>query len=88
MPEHVAFGAVGHEQLVGDRLPHRALVFGGGQAGRGPDQLVVGFAAGHGRGAEDLLRGVGQLLDPVEQQGRQPRRQGIAMAGIADRGGE
>ena len=89
VPEHVAFGAVGHEQLVGDRLPHRALVFGGGQAGRGPDQLVVGLAAGHGRGAEDLLRGVGQLLDPAEQQGRQPRRQDIATAGIAaDRGGE
>ncbi len=89
VPEDIAFGAVGHEQLVGDRLPHRSLVFGGRQARCGPHQLVVGLAAGHGRGAEHLLGGVGQLLDPVEQQGRQPGGQDAVLAGIAaDRGGE
>ena len=89
MPEDIAFGAVGHEQLVGDRLPHRGLVFGGRQARQGPYQLVVGLAAGHRRGAEHLLRGVGQLLDPAEQQGRQPGGQDTVLAAItADRGGE
>ncbi len=89
MPEHVAFGPVGHEQLVGDRLADRALVFGGRQARQGPHELVVGLAAGHRRGAEDLLRGVGQLFDPVEQQGRQPGGKGAVLGGIAgDRGGE
>ena len=89
VPEDVAFGPVGHEQLVGDRLPHCALVLGGFQARQGPHQLVVGLAAGYRRGAEHLLRGVGQLFDPAEQQGRQPGGKGAVLAGIAgNRGGE
>ena len=57
VPEDVAFRAVGHEQLVRDRLPDRGLVFVGRQARRGADQLVVGPAPGHRRRAEHPLRG-------------------------------
>ena len=79
--EDVALRAVGHQQLVGDRLPDGRLVVGGGQARRGADQLVIGLAAGHRGGAEHLLGGVGQLLDPAEQQGRQARREGAVLRG-------
>ena len=84
VPEDVAFCAVGHEQLVRDRLPHRGLVFVGRQAGRGADELVVGPAPGHRRGAEYPLRGVGQLLHPAEQQRRQPGGQRAPFGRIAD----
>ena len=38
VPEDIAFHAVGHEQLVRDRLTDRGLVFVGRQAGRGADE--------------------------------------------------
>ena len=83
VPEDVAFGAVGHEQLVRDRLPHRGLVVVGLQAGRGADELVVGPAPGHRRRAEHPLRAVGQLLHPAEQERRQPGGQGAPFGRIA-----
>ena len=89
VPEDVAFGAVRHEQLVRDRLADRGLVFVRLQPRRGLDQLVVRLAAGHRGGAEHPLRGVGHLLDPAEQQGGQPGREGAAVVGAAaDRGGD
>ena len=88
MPEHVALGAVGHEELVGDGFPHGGLVLGRHQARRGLDQLVVGLAAGHRSRAEHPLGGVGELLDPAEQQRRQPGGQALLRAVAADRGGE
>ena len=83
VPEDVTFRAVGHEQLVRDRFPHRGLVFVGGQAGRGADELVVGPAPGHRGRAEHPLGGVGQLLHPAEQERRQPRGQGVPFGRIA-----
>jgi len=88
VPEDVALRAVGHEQLMRDGLPYGGLVLGRRQARGGPDQLVVGLAAGHRRRAEYLLGGVGQLLHPVEQQRRQPGGQAVVRAIPAEGGGE
>ena len=83
VPEDVAFHAVGHEQLVRDRLTDRGLVFVGRQAGRGADELVVGPPSGDRRRAEYPLRGIGQLFHPAEQKRRQPGGQGAAFGRIA-----
>ena len=75
VPEPVAVGPVGGQQLVAGRLADRLLVHVVGQAGGGPDEVVVGAAAGHRRRPQHLLGRVGHAFHPRQQQRRQPGRQ-------------
>ena len=75
MPEHVAFLAVGGQQLVGDRLADGLLVLRSRQPRRGHDQLVVHPAAAHRGGAQRLLGGARQLLHPGHEDRGQAGRE-------------
>ena len=66
--------AVGHQQLVRDRLPDRLLVLRLGQPGRLPDQLVVHPPAGDGGRPQHLLGRGRQPLGPGQQQVGEPGR--------------
>ena len=75
MPEGVAVRAVGHQQLVRDRLAHGLVVGRVGQAGGGPDQFVARPSPGHRRRPEHLLGGVRHAFDPGHQQRGEARRE-------------
>ena len=82
VPERVAAGRVGEQQLPADRLAQRLverlLVEPGGRR----QQLVVDPATGHARHPYDVLCGRRELLDPAEQDvGELARHLGRGLGG-------
>ena len=82
--ERIALVAVGDQQLAGDRLPYRLVVFALIQAAGQPHQVVLHSATGHGRGVHDALALRRKPLQPGQQQVGQAGRE----VGPAGGGGE
>lgn len=72
MPERVRVPFAGHQQLSPDGLPQRRFQLFLGQSYGIPQQVVLDAPPGDGGGAQHLLSGVGQLLEPDQQHIGEP----------------